>query len=272
MNFRETLGQRLAVTDQLDWPSRFKRVPFQARRGVGCPSMEDALSELLTWLDLLNVGYAELGVGRGGDSGAVIRFEWRGKRLVAAADGFVTLPANVHSLRAPLNALTILSSDGQQQILNSLLTKMADADGRPLPNVKALPADILDLAELELSTMSDSLVEASVRITRGEFSGAIQLDMPSALITWSTRKGSIKAVISSKPSRPQSLALAKASLELEPWLTSVSVLQTLEVSRWTLLIDLKELKGVSSRDWMSTHTVLRERKPELVRWLREGLL
>jgi hypothetical protein len=166
--------------------------------------------------------------------------------------------------------LTALSTDSQWEILKPILARMADASERSLPMLEVAPEEALDSASSELDYLSDALLEAAVRIARGERSGGLKHSLCETLVLWSA--GPLLQIrIDTPPARPQGLALARAMLELEPWTTSIEVCPTLQANRWTLQLSPRGLETSSAREWLSTHTVTRDRRPELISWLLEGM-
>jgi hypothetical protein len=262
---------RLRLCREFEWPARFRRVPAHKRRNVGCPRMDQAIEEIVSSLDFAQIGFAELSLGKASDPGAVLRFEWRGRRLVTASDVFVRQSANVHSLRASINVLTTLALDGQADILRTLLGRMADQSDRSLSNLIIRPEEAFDLAETEWAALSDALLEAAVSISRGERSGALQTGVFDILVTWSTANRLVRLVVETPPGSPQGLTLAQAGLELEEWIASVKVSQVLDSSRWIFRTSKHNLECAAAKQWMSLHTTLRERRPELLRWLLESV-
>lgn len=261
--------ERLKLAPDFEWPTKYRRVPPQKRRNVGCGFMDEALAEVVGWLDLADIGFAELSVAKGDDPGAVLRFEWRGKRLVTASDAFTSQAANVHSLRAAINVLTSLATDGHSEMLTTLLVRLADPSDRSLPMVEVTSEEALDSASVELDFLSDALLEAAVRIARGERSGALKTSVCETLVVWSTAGKMLRIRIETPPARPQGLALAQVGLEFEPWTASVEVTPTLESNRWILRISAKDLESPAAKEWLSHHTASRDRRPELIDWLRE---
>jgi hypothetical protein len=264
--------ERLKVAPDFEWPARFRRVPWQKRRNVGCGHMDQAVEEVVSWLDLAEVGFAELSLAEGNDPGAFLRFEWRGRRLVAACDTFSKQAANVHAIRAPINVLTTLASQGHWEMLKTVLNRMADSSERPLPSFEVAAEEALDCAGTELDSLSDAILEAAVRITRGERTGALRASVFEIPVVWGIAGRMLSIKIETPPSRPQGLALALAMLEFEPWTTSVELCTTYESNRWILKLSPKDLKSPLAKEWLYLHTLLRARRPELLQWLREDLV
>jgi hypothetical protein len=260
---------RIVTTNVLEWPKRFKRVEAHRRDPYCNPPMADAVSELVSWLDVGEIGFAELALGTQSDPAAVLRFVWRGRQLACGCDAFSFQSGNVMALRTPISILSMLSREPRNSLLDVLLARMSDDSSRAIPALRVPSRVVVDTADLVLHHLGDSLAEACVRIARGERTGAAKTSAAPCPVSWKCAKGIVEVLAETFSGRPQVVALAQAALEMENWIGEVRSTFSVSGCHLVLRTTRQSLQGVSARKWMSAHSMWHERRPDIDRWLKE---
>ncbi|HEY0865816.1 MAG TPA: hypothetical protein VGE01_00470 [Fimbriimonas sp.] len=264
-------GGYLSVSATMSWPSGRGRTPFWRRSlGSGAPPIAYALEQVTRELRLLRVGHAELSVDDGEEPAAVLRLRWRGRSLAVSSDADRTLAGNVLAMRSPLMCLHALALDRQLALLGRLLNALADGGGPPLPPVGVGPEELADKVDDALCEIGDVLAVVGWGEARRERGGIVPLLASDRRAAWSRSRNAVSVRVDSYPILPQALAMGAASLEVEPWVRSVGTGETLGSSRWRICLEPGALQRPDARAWVAGHTMLRERAPEVRRWVEEG--